>query len=599
MKSVPQRLSDLRQAMKEHGLDAFVIPSADPHLSEYLPAHWQARRDFSGFTGSAGTLVVTADRAGLWTDSRYWEQAAQQLAGSGIGLHKMGRDEPYPDWLAHHLPEGAAMGAPADMFSLSGERTLENALAAKNIRTAYPETLLDDVWDGRSGLPEEEIYVHNPDYVSETPSEKLARIRAAMKEKGADYHLVSSLDDIAWITNLRGSDVPFNPVFLAHLLISADKAVLFADEGRLKAESAAALEAAGFEVRPYGRAAEYLAGITGALLIDPNKTAVGILRRLPESVRLIEGIHPSTFFKSVKSDADVDNIRKVMAEDGAALCGFFAEFEQILAGGGKITELDIDGLLFKHRSRRPGFISPSFDTIAGFNANAALPHYSATPEHNSEIKGDGLLLIDSGGQYWGGTTDITRVIPVGRPCEGMKRDFTLVLKAHIALAQAVFPENILAPMLDAICRKPLWQAQCDYEHGTGHGVGYFLNVHEGPQSIAVAATPAPHHAMKPGMITSNEPGLYRPGKWGIRIENLVANRRVEKPAETEFGSFLYFETVTLCPIDTRLVDVSLLDEGEIRWLDGYHAEVRRRLEPLTEGAAKAWLMERTEPLVRR
>ena len=597
MKSVQQRLSALREAMKKHGVDAFVIPSADPHLSEYLPEHWQARRDFSGFTGSAGTLVVTADKAGVWTDSRYWEQAGQQLAPNGIELQKMGVDAPYTEWLAQNLPEGAVVGAPADMFALSGERGLKQALAAKNIRLEYPETLLDEVWDDRPALPTPEIYVHHPDYVSETAAEKLARIRAAMKEQGADAHLVSSLDDIAWITNLRGDDVPFNPVFLSHLFISQDKAVLFTDAGRLKAESAEALKVAGFEVLPYAQAADYLAGVKGALLIDPNKTAVGTLRRLPEDIRLIEAIHPSTFFKSVKSDADIAHIRNTMAEDGAALCGFFAEFEQILADGGELSELDIDGMLYKHRSQRPGFISPSFDTIAGYNANAALPHYSATPENNSKIKGDGMLLIDSGGQYWGGTTDITRVVPVGNPSAAMKRDYTLVLKAHISLAETIFPENIKGPMIDAICRKSLWQAQCDYGHGTGHGVGYFLNVHEGPQSIAVAAVPQPHHAMKSGMLTSNEPGLYRPGKWGIRIESLVINRPVENPEETEFGKFLYFETVTLCPIDTRLIDTKLTG-SEIEWLNQYHAEVRRRLEPLTEGAAKAWLIERTEPLAR-
>ena len=558
MKSVQQRLSALREAMKKHGVDAFVIPSADPHLSEYLPEHWQARRDFSGFTGSAGTLVVTADKAGVWTDSRYWEQAGQQLAPNGIELQKMGVDAPYTEWLAQNLPEGAVVGAPADMFALSGERGLKQALAAKNIRLEYPETLLDEVWNDRPALPTPEIYVHHPDYVSETAAEKLARIRAAMKEQGADAHLVSSLDDIAWITNLRGDDVPFNPVFLSHLFISQDKAVLFTDAGRLKAESAEALKAAGFEVLPYAQAADYLAGVNGTLLIDPNKTAVGTLRRLPEDIRLIEAIHPSTFFKSVKSDADIAHIRNTMAEDGAALCGFFAEFEQILADGGELSELDIDGMLYKHRSQRPGFISPSFDTIAGYNANAALPHYSATPENNSKIKGDGMLLIDSGGQYWGGTTDITRVVPVGNPSAAMKRDYTLVLKAHISLAETIFPENIKGPMIDAICRKSLWQAQCDYGHGTGHGVGYFLNVHEGPQSIAVAAVPQPHHAMKSGMLTSNEPGLYRPGKWGIRIESLVINRPVENPEETEFGKFLHFETVTLCPIDTRLIDTKLM-----------------------------------------
>ena len=598
MNTVSNYLSALREAMKAQGLDALVIPSADPHLSEYLPEHWQARRELSGITGSVGTLVVTADEAGVWVDSRYWEQAAKQLSGSGIELQKSGQVPPYNEWLAANLLENAAVGIPSDMVSLTGKRTLEQSLAAKNIRIEHPDDLLDRVWSSRPAIPAETVFIHDPDYVSETAAEKLARVRAVMTEKGADYHLVSSLDDIAWLTNLRGSDVPFNPVFVSFLLIGKDNAVLFTDRCRLNAEAAAALQTAGITVEPYVQVADKLAQIGGTLLIEPNKTAVSTLVRLPESVRLIEGINPSTFFKSVKSEADIAHIREAMEQDGAALCGFFAEFEDIIENGGSLTEIDVDTMLHRYRSARPGFISLSFDTIAGFNANAALPHYSATPESHSTISGNGLLLIDSGAQYKGGTTDITRVVPVGTPTAEQKRDNTLVLKAHIALAEAVFPENIPSPLIDAICRKPLWQAQCDYGHGTGHGVGYFLNVHEGPQRIAFAAPATPETAMKKGMVTSIEPGLYRPGKWGIRIENLAANQAVAKPQETEFGSFLYFETLTLCPIDTRLMDTALMTDGEIDWVNRYHAEARRRLEPLTEGAAKAWLIKRTEPLAR-
>lgn len=598
MNTVSNYLSALREAMKAQGLDALVIPSADPHLSEYLPEHWQARRELSGFTGSVGTFVITAEEAGVWVDSRYWEQAAKQLAGSGIELQKSGQVPPYNEWLAANLPENAAVGIPSDMVSLTGKRTLAQSLAAKNIRIEHPDGLLDQVWTSRPALPAETVFIHDPDYVSETAAEKLARVRAVMAGKGADYHLVSSLDDIAWLTNLRGSDVPFNPVFVSFLLIGKDNAVLFTEQCRLNAEAEAALQTADITVEPYAQVAGKLAQIGGALLIEPNKTAVSTLVRLPESVRLIEGTNPSTLFKSCKSEADIAHIREAMEQDGAALCGFFAEFEDIIGKGGSLTEIDVDTMLYRHRSARPGFVSLSFDTIAGFNANGALPHYSATPESHSTIKGDGLLLIDSGAQYKGGTTDITRVVPVGTPTAEQKRDNTLVLKAHIALAEAVFPENIPSPLIDAICRKPLWQAQCDYGHGTGHGVGYFLNVHEGPQRIAFAAPATPETAMKKGMVTSIEPGLYRPGKWGIRIENLAANQAVADPQETEFGSFLCFETLTLCPIDTRLMDTALMTDGEIDWVNRYHAEVRRRLEPLTEGAAKAWLIKRTEPLAR-
>ena len=589
-----QKLSALRQTMREHNLDAWIIPSADPHLSEYLPEHWQARVYFSGFTGSVGTLVVTADKAGLWADSRYWEQAAHQLQGSGIELQKVGEVAPYTDWLAAELPNGAAAGAAADMLSLTAKRQLETAFAAKNIRLDVSRDIADAVWTGRPALPQETVFPHDAAFVSETAAAKLARVRAAMKEQGAAWHLISSLDDTAWLTNLRGSDVPYNPVFLSYLLIGTDSAVLFVDEAKLNPASRALLAEAGIATAPYAAVREALAGISDGLLVNPDKTAVSTLQLMPSENRLIENINPSTLFKSVKSAADLDHVREAMRQDGAALCGFFAEFERNLADGAAMNELDIDTMLHKYRSARPNFVSLSFNTIAGYNTNGALPHYAATPEAFSDITGSGLLLIDSGAQYLGGTTDITRVVPVGETTPEQKRDYTLVLKAHIALAETVFPENIGSTLLDAICRKPLWQEQCNYGHGTGHGVGYFLNVHEGPQIISYLTPANPNQTMKAGMITSNEPGLYRPGKWGIRIENLVASLPVASPQETEFGKFLHFETLTLCPIDTRPIDFGLLTKAEVRWLNAYHADVREKLLPLVDGAARDWLILRTE-----
>ena len=589
-----QKLSALRQTMREHNLDAWIIPSADPHLSEYLPEHWQARVYFSGFTGSVGTLVVTADKAGLWADSRYWEQAAHQLQGSGIELQKVGEVAPYTDWLAAELPDGAAAGAAADMLSLTAKRQLEAAFAAKNIRLDVSRDIADTVWADRPALPQETVFPHDAAFVSETAAAKLARVRAAMKEQGAAWHLISSLDDTAWLTNLRGSDVPYNPVFLSYLLIGTDSATLFVDEAKLNPASRALLAEAGIATAPYAAVREALAEISDGLLVNPDKTAVSTLQLMPSESRLIENINPSTLFKSVKSAADLDHVREAMRQDGAALCGFFAEFERNLADGTAMNELDIDTMLHKYRSARPNFVSLSFNTIAGYNANGALPHYAATPEAFSDITGSGLLLIDSGAQYLGGTTDITRVVPVGETTPEQKRDYTLVLKAHIALAETVFPENIGSTLLDAICRKPLWQEQCNYGHGTGHGVGYFLNVHEGPQIISYLTPANPNQTMKAGMITSNEPGLYRPGKWGIRIENLVASLPVASPQETEFGKFLHFETLTLCPIDTRPIDFGLLTKAEVRWLNAYHADVREKLLPLVDGAARDWLILRTE-----
>ena len=593
-----QRLAALRQVMQEQKIDVWIVPSADPHISEYLPEHWRGRSWLSGFNGTVGTLAVSAAFAELWVDSRYWEQAKRQLAGSGFVLQKLGQG--YPTMigsLADRLPENAVVGIPADGLSLSSEREMQAAFAPKKIRLRHDADLLDSVWSDRPALPANPVFVHEARLEPESAAEKLARVRRAMKEHGADHHLVSSLDDVAWITNLRGNDVPFNPLFVAHLLISADSATLFVNPAKLTDESRKVLAKAGIGTADYGSVSDAVGKLGGSLLIDPDRAAVSTVAKLPEGVRVIEGINPSTLFKACKLEAEIENTKQAMVQDGVALCGFYAELEQKLEAGETVTEMDIDTMLTAHRRRWPNYISLSFATIAGFNPNGALPHYAATPETDSVIKGQGLLLIDSGAHYTNGTTDITRVIPVGgEPTAQQKRDYTLVLKAHIALAEAVFPENISGQILDTICRAPLWKEQCDYGHGTGHGVGYFLNVHQGPQKVAYNVSGLKYNNMMENMITSNEPGLYRPGKWGIRIENLVVHRRVKQPAETEFGNFLYFEPLTLCPIDTRLIERGLMSEGEIRWLNDYHALVREKLAPHVDGAAKAWLEKNTRPI---
>lgn len=596
MNTVPQRLAALRQAMKTRRIDAWIIPSADPHLSEYLPGHWQARRWLSGFTGSVGTLVVREDGAELWADSRYWVQAEAQLAGSGIVLEKLVPGRNHVDALAQALPAGARVGVAPDMLSLAVRRQMQQAFADRRISLVADDDLVADFWTDRPPLPAEPIVVHDPAFVSEDARSKLARIRDVMASKGAAWHLVSSLDDIAWITNLRGNDVSYNPVFLAHLLISPRLATLFVDASRLTPAAAEALAQAGVQVVPYGQVAESLARVEDSLLLDPAKVAFSTVQKLPATVRMIESVNPGTLFKSVKSAEDIEHTRAAMLEDGIALCHFFAEFEARMARGERTTELDIDEMLHRHRAARPNFVSESFGTIAGFNANGALPHYSATKESHSVIEGDGLLLIDSGAQYLNGTTDITRVVPVGNPGADRIRDNTLVLKAHIAMSATVFPEDIAAPLLDAICRKPMWQMACDYGHGTGHGVGYFLNVHEGPQVLSYHAPVLPHSAMKAGMITSVEPGIYRPGQWGVRIENLVVNQPLPNPPETDFGKFLCFEPLTLCPIDTRLMDTTMMTPDEIAWVNDYHAQVRDKLLPHLDGPARDWLLARTEAI---
>lgn len=601
--AIHERIANLRSTLAAQDLTAIIVPSADPHLSEYLPEYWQSRLWLSGFTGSVGTLVVTADFAGLWTDSRYWVHAADQLEGTGITLEKLAPGQPnHIDWLADHLQEGDSVAVDGNVLSIAEQDRLLNAFDANDITLITERDVLTEIWKDRPALPAAKLYTHDEQFLAQSATSKLAAVREGMAEAGATHHLLSSLDDIAWLTNLRGADVDYNPVFLSHMLIDADKATLFVDTDKVSEDIAQSLKDSGITLADYSAVQEALSALTpdDLLLLDPSKVAVGTLSKMADDVGFIEQMAPSTLLKSVKSDADIDHVREAMRQDGAALAEFFATFEQRLAAGERLSELDVDSMLIDVRSRQPHYVSPSFPTIAGFNENGALPHYRATPEKFSYLdvaEGEGgLLLIDSGAQYQNGTTDITRVVGIGQVTAEHKRDFTIVLKAHIALARAHFPDGIASPLIDAICRAPLWQAQMDYGHGTGHGVGYFLNVHEGPQVIAYSASTPKERAMKVGMISSNEPGLYREGKWGIRIENLVVNTPVAKPTETEFGDFLNFETITYCPIDTRLIEPSLLDQTEIDWLNDYHSQVFAELKDRVEGAALEWLTERTKAI---
>jgi Xaa-Pro aminopeptidase len=595
--SIPERIAQLRSAMTHEAVAAYLVPSADPHLSEYLPGRWQGREWLSGFTGSVGTLVVTADFAGLWVDSRYWVQAEAQLAGTGIQLMKMmggQQTAPHIDWLAQNVAAGQTVGVDGAVLGVAAARALADALSARGIKLRTDIDLLETIWRERPALPDGAVYEHAAPHASVARADKLERLRRAMQERGAQWHFISTLDDLAWLLNLRGADVNYNPVFVAHALIGLERATLFVVEGKVPVALADALARDGIRVEPYAQAAAALAALpAGAtLLIDPRRITFGLLQSVPAQVTIVEGVNPSTFFKSRKTEAEAQHVRATMEQDGAALAEFFAWFEAAL-GRETITELMIDERLSAARARRPGFVTLSFGTIAGFNANGAMPHYRATAASHATIEGNGLLLIDSGGQYLSGTTDITRVVPIGTIGEAHRRDFTTVLKGMMALSRARFPRGVRSPMLDAIARAPIWEAGADYGHGTGHGVGYFLNVHEGPQVISHYAPAEAWTAMEEGMITSIEPGIYRPGKWGIRIENLVLNRAAET---TEFGDFLEFETLTLCPIDTRCIERHLLRDDERAWLNAYHEMVRARVSPHVSGDAKAWLETRTQPV---
>ncbi|GKQ58188.1 aminopeptidase P family protein [Sphaerotilus sulfidivorans] len=599
---IPARLAALRQALLRHDLAAVLVPSSDPHLSEYLPERWQGRVHFSGFTGSMGTLVVTRDRAAVFADSRYWTQAEAELAGTTVELVKIptGAATHPIDWLTATLSPGQTLAVDAAVLGLAAAQMLAGALQRHGIGLRTDLDLMAEAWPERPGLPAAPVREHLAPHAAVPRAERLAAVRAGLARHRASHHLVSTVDDIAWITSLRGSDVDYNPVFLAHLLIGPTRATLFVAAGKIDAGLAARLAADGIDLAGYAEAAPALAALPAdaVLLVDPKRITLGLREAVPAVVQVVEAINPSTLAKSRKTPAEAAFIREAMEKDGAAMCRFYAWLEAAL-GREAISELTIDERLTAERAREDGFVSLSFPTIAGFNANGAMPHYRATPESFAEIStpdglvAEGLLLIDSGAQYLGGTTDITRVWPIGAPSAAQKADFTRVLKGTMALSRARFPAGTLSPHLDALARAPLWEAGLDFGHGTGHGVGYFLNVHEGPQSIS-RAMPDASMAMQPGMITSIEPGLYRDGRWGIRIENLVLNISVGHP--DEFGEYLAFETLTLCPIDSRCLELSLLRADERQWLNDYHAEVRRRLAPRLDGAALDWLLRRTEPV---
>ncbi|CAI3788882.1 hypothetical protein AHFPHNDE_02567 [Pseudomonas sp. MM227] len=592
---VAERLRDMRALMLREGIDALLIPSADPHLSEYLPEHWQARQWLSGFQGSVGTLIVTAEFAGLWADSRYWEQARVELVDSGIELVKLIAGQPGPlDWLGTQVRAGGTVAVDGAVMAIAAARQLREKLQQTGASLRTDTDLFAQVWLDRPALPAQSIYAHAAPYAVRERGEKLKTLREQIQAHGAHWHLLATLDDIAWLFDLRGSDVPYNPVFVAFALIGERSATLFTALSRVDSSVRDSLEQDGIEVRDYTDIASALAAVPvdEKLLLDPARVTVGIIENLGTGVALVEALNPTTLSKSRKTEPEAEHIRHAMEQDGAALCEFFAWLEGAW-GRERITELTIDERLTAARARRPNFVSLSFSTIAAFNANGAMPHYRATEQAHSVIEGDGLLLIDSGGQYLGGTTDITRMIPVGAPTAQQRADCTRVLQGMIALSRATFPKGILSPLLDAIARAPIWADQVDYGHGTGHGVGYFMNVHEGPQVIAYQAATTPRTAMLPGMITSIEPGTYRPGSWGVRIENLVLTREA---GQSDFGQFLDFETLTLCPIDTRCIDVHELSTAERRWLNDYHAEVARRVAPLLAGASLEWLRERTLPV---
>lgn len=588
---IKPRLSALRAAMTAAGVDATIIPQTDPHQSEYLADHWQVRRYFSNFTGSAGDLVVTPAKALLWTDSRYFLQAADQLAGSEIELMKDGLpDTPsIADWLKANLAKGATVGVDTKLFSVIAFENLKSELKRKGIAVKAFDPAV--VWEDRPALPDDAIFVHDIKYAGVSAKDKIS---AALAKAASGYDagaiFISALDEIAWTLNIRSRDVECNPVATAFLYLSAGGSTLFADPVKLTDEVKAYLAAEGVATAPYSAVSDFLAALpaTERVLIEPGRNAEFFRAVLAD--RVVSGPSMVAIAKACKNDIQIAGIRAAMERDGVALVKAFMEIERRLAVGEELTELDVADILRAMRSAQSLFFDESFGTIAGYGPHGAIVHYEATPETSSVIRTGNLLLVDSGAQYLDGTTDITRTISIGEPTPMQKRDFTLVMKGHIALGSMIFPEGTRGAQLDAIARMFLWKNGLSYLHGTGHGVGHFLNVHEGPQSIRLNDVPTP---LMPGMVTSNEPGLYRENIHGIRCENLV----LTVPAlSNEFGNFLKFETLTLFPFDTTLFDTAIMSQEEIDWVNAYHTTVRTRLTPLLNSAERTWLELKTRPI---
>lgn len=587
--SVNKRVKMLRSVLADTGLDGYIVPSSDPHGGEYVSAHFQARAWLSGFKGSAGTVALTADAAGLWTDSRYYLEAARVLEGTPISLFRM-QEPDVPSitaFLSDALSPGSRVGVPRHAIGCTEFDRMQAELAAHEIVLEASDDLVGSIWDDRPPLQMERVVAHPCEFAGQTRADKLARVRRHMQGEGADVYLISSLDDIAWLMNLRGSDISYNPVFLSYAVLTADKAWLYAGEQRLDADAAAALAEDGVEVREYEDVAADLTSLTEnrRVLFAADRACVALRDAMAESAQIRTASDITTKLKARKNPTEQAGIRAAMERDGVAMVRFLMWLEQAVATG-EVTELSAAAQLREFRAMGERFVGDSFTTISGFAEHGAIVHYSADEETQATL-GEGVYLIDSGGQYLDGTTDITRTVAFGTVPDQAKADFTTVLRAHIALAEARFPTGTNGAQLDMLARSVMWAEGANYGHGTGHGVGCYLNVHEGPQRIAPRGSEV---ALEEGMLSSNEPGLYRAGQWGIRLENLVL---VTEAEQTDFGQFHRFETVTLCPVDLSLLDASRLRPEELQWLNRYHAEVFARLSSRLEPAERAWLTEKT------
>ncbi|QUG41267.1 aminopeptidase P family protein [Psychrobacillus sp. INOP01] len=591
--NIRDRVEKLRQLMKEKQMTAYIIPSFDAHQSEYVAEHWKCRQWISGFTGSAGTVVITLDDAGLWTDGRYYIQAEKQLESSGIRLFRM--MDPgvpsYTEWLADVLNEGSIVGFDGNVFSINMVKKMEKDLKAKRIVLKMNQDLIGDLWEDRPDIPKGPIFTHEVKYAGKSRVEKLNEVRKEMKNKGANYYILTSLDDIAWLLNIRGADVPNNPVVIANVIIAEHKCYLFIDSCKVSPLVKLELEAEGIELKASAEIQTLLENLSGedAVILDTNKTNIRLYNAINSTTKKFESPNITTNLKSIKNEVEIKNFKWCEIKDGLAMMKFI-KWLKTSVDKEEITEITAEERLEDFRKVQEGYVGPSFDTIAGYKEHAAMMHYKANKETQYTLKNEGLFLIDSGGQYYDGTTDITRTIVLGYLTDEQKRDFTLVLKGFIALSSVKYLYGATGSNLDVLARQPIWQYGLDYKCGTGHGVGFFLNVHEGPQSLRNDNN---NVTLEKGMIITNEPGIYLEGKYGIRIENMML---VVEDEKTEFGQFMKFEAITYCPIDLAGINKDMLTESEKQWLNNYHQEVYTRLAPYLNEEERVWLMEETREI---
>lgn len=584
-----EKIASLRSEMKKNKIDAFIIYSADPHMGEYLPREWQERTWLSGFTGSAGFVVVTADKAGLWTDGRYFTQAPKELEGSGIDLFKDGIEGTpnYIDWIISETEVGTTVGVNPLVTSHANWTELDKKLS-KSKRHLKALPLLNDVWSERPAPSKNSVFLHPIERAGQSVADKISAIREKMTSEGATMHIIASLDDVAWTLNLRGSDVKCNPVFLGYIALTMQECFLFVDPDKVNDETENILHKSGVGIKPYDQFFEYLDNVKDAsILLAPNSNQA-IFEAVKQGNEIIEQPVPGHLMKAIKNEAEQKGFETVMLRDGVAMVKFLHWLTHTV-GKEELDEYSIGEKLHEFRAEGKNFIGNSFDSIVGYKANGAIMHYSAKSEGSAKVTNDGSVLVDSGGQYLEGTTDITRTFPLGEVSEEFKHYATRALQGLIQLSLAKFPKGTRGTHLDALARMPLWKEGKDFNHGTGHGVGSFLNVHEGPQSIRKDLNPV---ELQAGMVLSNEPGYYLEGKYGIRHENLILVKTWKK---TEWNTFYEFETLTLCPFFKSIMVKDLMSKEEIDWINAYHKTVQEKLSPLLDGEVKAWFEEMVSP----